>query len=307
VNIILAVASEVANRSAQNGHDNLDSVRTLLAATPANLGLAAQQNLYTLLNNIEVNQINPQVTDTELASTIKSFMVRYEGVTATHTLEDVILHAPSTGHYTIAEAVIDNLSSAHFTTIAADSAIASSTIKMLTTGADVFNGTTTPKTAVFGGAGNDTIDYSKATSAIAKFLDGGSGNDILRGANGSSDILHGGSGNDKLNGGGGKDTLTGGTGADVFIFNNISSIDHVTDFNKAQGDKIDLHDVLSFDSALGDAITDFVSMRQVGANTVLSVDTDGKAGGTAWHDVSILDNSSNLNVLDLFAHGQIIA
>lgn len=56
---------------------------------------------------------------------------------------------------------------------------------------------------------------------------------------GGNDILKGGSGADKLYGGAGDDTLTGGAGADQFIYQFFNEgHDTVTDFSKAQGDKL---------------------------------------------------------------------
>jgi len=56
--------------------------------------------------------------------------------------------------------------------------------------------------------------------------------------------LNGGSGNDILNGGAGKDILTGGTGADTFVLDQIDIADVITDYKKAEGDKIDLSALL---------------------------------------------------------------
>ncbi|MFN6003577.1 MAG: hypothetical protein ACK471_19650, partial [Dolichospermum sp.] len=57
----------------------------------------------------------------------------------------------------------------------------------------------------------------------------------------TSNNLVGGSGNDTFLGLGGNDTLTGGLGADRFRFNSPSDrMDTITDFSKAQGDKIEL-------------------------------------------------------------------
>lgn len=64
--------------------------------------------------------------------------------------------------------------------------------------------------------------------------------------NSAANILNGGTGNDWLTGGAGKDTLIGGTGADRFDFNvqadsGIGSLrDVISDFRRADGDKIDL-------------------------------------------------------------------
>ncbi|MCD5979606.1 calcium-binding protein [Pseudomonas sp. CDFA 611] len=82
-------------------------------------------------------------------------------------------------------------------------------------------------------------------NALINTMIGNSGNNILNGGAGN-DILDGGDGNDHLIGGLGTDTLTGGSGADTFVFNLLSELglgdkrDAITDFNSAQGDKIDL-------------------------------------------------------------------
>jgi Ca2+-binding RTX toxin-like protein len=77
-------------------------------------------------------------------------------------------------------------------------------------------------------------------------LDGGNGNDKLLGGNGN-DTLDGDWGNDILVGGRGLDTLLGGTGGDLFVWTDTNetgltaaTADVITDFNAAQGDRIDL-------------------------------------------------------------------
>ncbi len=57
---------------------------------------------------------------------------------------------------------------------------------------------------------------------------------LLHTLTGSDDV------NDILRGGTGDDTMTGGTGADTFVFVEGHGNDTITDFNKAEGDKIDL-------------------------------------------------------------------
>jgi Ca2+-binding RTX toxin-like protein len=106
-----------------------------------------------------------------------------------------------------------------------------------------------------GGDGSDTADYSKTTEAVVVDLSSGSatgdGNDTLVsienviGGSGN-DRLTGNSGNNLLDGGQGLDLLTGGAGADMFRFSakptNISTAvaDRITDFDSAQGDKIQI-------------------------------------------------------------------
>ncbi|MET1491998.1 VCBS domain-containing protein, partial [Uliginosibacterium paludis] len=126
---------------------------------------------------------------------------------------------------------------------------------------------------VNGGDGNDAIMASGSGSHL---LYGGAGNDYLLGGSGS-DALRGGAGNDRIEGGAGSDVLRGDLGADVFAWSlndhastagttaavagNIYGVaagiqlsgttDIVTDFSKADGDALDLRDLLSGESHLG--------------------------------------------------------
>ena len=68
-------------------------------------------------------------------------------------------------------------------------------------------------------------------------IDGGIGNDTIRGY-GGNDTLIGGVGDDDLEGDDGDDTLIDGSGADRFELVLDGSRDRVTDFSVSQGDKI---------------------------------------------------------------------
>ena len=57
---------------------------------------------------------------------------------------------------------------------------------------------------------------------------------------GNANTLDGRGGDDRLDGRGGNDTLTGGTGADTFVYADGGGADTITDFNRSQGDTIDL-------------------------------------------------------------------
>ncbi|MFB2948620.1 type I secretion C-terminal target domain-containing protein, partial [Aeromonas hydrophila] len=103
---------------------------------------------------------------------------------------------------------------------------------------------------LFGGAGNDTL-YGESGNDT---LYGGSGNDTLYGGSGD-DTLSGGLGNDILVGGLGNDILKGDGGADTFTWlqgdTAVGSVakDYVVDFSKAEGDKLDLSDLLDHDGS----------------------------------------------------------
>ncbi|MFM5463939.1 VCBS domain-containing protein, partial [Aeromonas simiae] len=101
---------------------------------------------------------------------------------------------------------------------------------------------------LFGGSGNDLLAGDEGNDQ----LDGGSGHDTLQGGSGN-DQLAGGLGNDILIGGSGDDLLHGNGGADTFVWQKGDSVagsltrDHVVDFSRAEGDKLDLSDLLDHD------------------------------------------------------------
>jgi Ca2+-binding RTX toxin-like protein len=98
---------------------------------------------------------------------------------------------------------------------------------------------------VYGNVGDDTCE-------------GGAGADLVRGGQGD-DVVRGGAGDDWLSGDRGSDTLTGGAGADTFHSFDGAGLDRVTDFNRAEGDRI-----------LLDAGTAY-TVRQVDADVVIDM------------------------------------
>ncbi len=103
---------------------------------------------------------------------------------------------------------------------------------------------------VYGNLGDDTCN-------------GDDGDDIVRGGQGN-DVVNGGNGNDFVSGDKGDDTMTGGAGADVFHTFGEAGIDRVTDFNLAQGDRVQLDPGTVF------------TLSQVGADTVINMTGGGQ-------------------------------
>uniref|UniRef100_UPI000E651E1B calcium-binding protein n=1 Tax=Dongia deserti TaxID=2268030 RepID=UPI000E651E1B len=152
----------------------------------------------------------------------------------------------------------------------------------------------------------DTDDDLVIGTAGGDLLTGGAGSlglngdDVLVGLAGD-DSLGGGSGNDLLLGGDGSDTLTGGTGIDVLAGgrggdtyvlkagdNTVANADLILDYSYAEGDKIDLSDLLDANFDPGDDLTGFVRLQQSGSDIVVQVDTDG--GGDGFQTVATLVN-----------------
>jgi Ca2+-binding RTX toxin-like protein len=81
-------------------------------------------------------------------------------------------------------------------------------------GGPTFNLTAVESLLVKGGSGDDAINALNGISQLTDLtLDGGSGDDSVRGGDGD-DVLNGGSGNDLVDGNRGTDTVHGGTGND---------------------------------------------------------------------------------------------
>jgi Ca2+-binding RTX toxin-like protein len=156
-----------------------------------------------------------------------------------------------------------------------------------TLSAEVENLTLTAATAI-NGTGN----------ASANLLIGGTGNNALSG----------GAGNDTLDGGTGLDTLTGGADADIFEFGNVSNIDVVTDFSTAQGDALDLRDLLTGYDPGSHTITDWVRITDVSANSKVEVDRDGTGGTYGWVQIATLNGVTGLtDEAALVANGNLLA
>ncbi|KFL26322.1 hypothetical protein JP74_13125 [Devosia sp. 17-2-E-8] len=141
-----------------------------------------------------------------------------------------------------------------------------------------------PGIVVNGTAGVDVI---YGTSGVDR-LSGGGGDDIIDGR-GGNDILTGGDGDDILIGGAGFDTLTGGAGADTFKLTATDAADLIADYSGAEGDKIDLSDLFSVPA--GGSVNDYVNYNAT--TGVLSVDTNGTAGGSHFVDVATLGNGTH--------------
>lgn len=108
---------------------------------------------------------------------------------------------------------------------------------------------------LIGGAGDDTLRV--VGGASGNFLDGGP----------DTDVLTGGASRDFLDGGPGDDRLRGGQSADTFAWVAGGGTDTITDFNKAEGDKIDL-------SQSGIAKFGDLTITQDGPDTVIALGDD---------------------------------
>ena len=110
--------------------------------------------------------------------------------------------------------------------------------------------------AVLGDNGNDGVYGNAGVDQVY----GGGGNDTVRGGM-DNDQVYGDDGNDFVAGDVGVDVMTGGSGADTFYFALGLGADTITDFNRGDGDSVQIG-------------SGAYSLSQVGANTVVTM-SDG--------------------------------
>ena len=172
--------------------------------------------------------------------------------------------------------------------------------------------------------GNASVGTDTILGGVTR-VQGSNFNDTIQG-DGTNNSLNGQSGNDRLDGRGGNDSLNGGQGADTFVY--ASGFDAIQDFNRGQGDKIDLTgvlgvyslaDVLAITLDFPSAVIDFGGGNQltVGGASKASLlasdfifaiagdETDNTVVGTAGSDVilgldgdDVLEGLAGDDVLD---------
>ena len=121
---------------------------------------------------------------------------------------------------------------------------------------------------VVGGKGDDVVYGDEGGDVLlgnlgADTCEGGVGDDVVRGGQ-DDDIVSGGAGDDFVSGDRGNDTISGGSGADRFHTFGEAGIDRVTDFNRGEGDRVELFAGTTF------------TLAQVGADTVINMTGGGQ-------------------------------
>ena len=113
------------------------------------------------------------------------------------------------------------------------------------------------------------------TNANNANLQGGVNDDVLNGL-GGNDTLRGLAGDDLLIGGTGNDNLYGGTGADTFQWlAGHTGADRVFDFSFAEGDTLDLRDLLSGETDSADSLDNYLVFSVNSGSTVIGISPSG--------------------------------
>jgi Ca2+-binding RTX toxin-like protein len=158
--------------------------------------------------------------------------------------------------------------------------------------------------AIAGTSGDDTLAGTVGNDTLV----GGAGNDILIGGLGN-DTLIGGLDDDILVGGPGKNILYGEGGADTFVIHQNAATDGpaladlIMDYNTAEGDKVDLTELLGNVSGVNaDNIGDYAKIVAdtsggPGTNYALQVDVDGTDTGKDFVTVAYMNTNVGVQIL----------
>jgi hypothetical protein len=118
-----------------------------------------------------------------------------------------------------------------------------------------------------------------------------------------SNTFIGGNTAESIYGTAGNDTMTGGLGADIFQWHSgdhgtsiTPAVDHITDFSKTQGDKLNLADLLQGESA--GTLSQYLSFADESGHAVLKVSTT--AGGSVEQKI-VFDNYTVAQLVTEFA------
>ncbi|MCC7036792.1 MAG: calcium-binding protein, partial [Alphaproteobacteria bacterium] len=195
---------------------------------------------------------------------------------------DTMIGGLGNDSYTVdsaADVVIENIDEGTDTVFSSGTYTLSQDVDNLTlTGTLALNGTGNALANVITGNSSANVIYGRGGD---DFISGGAGNDVLYGE----------LGDDTLTGGEGRDIMFGGDGADNFHFDATAFatlVDVVRDYSLAQGDVIDVTDLLTGYDPLTDNAGDFVRHVLKGGASYVQVDIDGTGSGSGWVDIALL-------------------
>ncbi|NWF61080.1 MAG: type I secretion C-terminal target domain-containing protein [Fischerella sp.] len=150
---------------------------------------------------------------------------------------------------------------------------------------------------------NDNLKGSESNEKLVgnnggDTINGNGGNDVLLGGN-DNDFLSGGTGQDILIGGNGKDVLIGGAGKDKFSYENFSQRGDTVFYFEPTKDVIDISKVLNGSTSSNrKSFQEYVQLKQVGSDTVVSVDVDGSLNRNNFQELLKLKNFTANNLTE---------
>lgn len=112
-----------------------------------------------------------------------------------------------------------------------------------------------------------------------------------------------------ISGGNGSDTLYGTDGmTDIFRFlSGETGTDQINRFTAADGDALDISDLLTGYNPVTSDINDFIRFTNSGANTLVQIDANGTTGGSSYTTIAQINGVNNLDADALLYNASIIA
>lgn len=154
------------------------------------------------------------------------------------------------------------------------------------------------------------IEFITFAEKGARQVTGSDSKNIITG-NAFANIIYGAGGNDTIMGGGGVDVLYGGTGADTFKFeSDVFDVDRpspvkIMDFSLAQGDILDISDIISYED--GTIISAYIEITDRGRDSIVRVNINETASPSTWvHVATIVGVNGLTGESALFDNGNLI-
>ena len=143
-------------------------------------------------------------------------------------------------------------------------------------------------TVTDGKGGTDTATVTLKVNSVPDNLQtGGLATNVSDASLAGDNTFHGGPGDDYMIGGKGNDTLTGGAGKDTFVWHlgdggspGAPVRDTITDFNRSEGDVLDLRDLLQNESAA--TLDKYLHFTASGSDTLIQVSSAGSFNGSNY-------------------------
>ena len=148
---------------------------------------------------------------------------------------------------------------------------------------------------------NSDATTSSKTLSVDVIQTGDANDNQLMGDD-ADNIIRGLAGDDTITGNQGDDALSGGLGSDTFDYNsNNDGHDIITDFNLSEGDKLDISDLVDYQS--GSNLANFVNIENIDNDSIVHIDLDGADSGQSYVSITLFNTTlsfedlSNANTL----------
>ena len=157
---------------------------------------------------------------------------------------------------------------------------------------------------------NGVLDISTYTLGVEllnlEYITDNTGTETVRGTT-QNDLIY-------LQGDGNIDQFYGGIGADTFyVTGTLGAPDNLADFDATEGDVIDIADIISYDSGVGDLISDFIRLIDGGDGNpsngsgavTLEIDADGALNGSVFQNYLVFEDQG-ISLTTMVSNGNLL-